>query len=367
MASTARGRRVLELLTNPAKLLTTILLCNTFVNVAASSIAAGITTRLIPGALGMGAGVLLMTFLLLVIGEISPKTIARSRNREWAEISAPVMFFLLRFFAGASALLKYPADILDKIMPGRDRSGIYRETELNILMEMAREEGFISGEVDIASAILELDERTCVSAMVPRKELVFFMSDWSMSEMYEKALQTNHTAYPYVEAETGRMSGVVDVRDLLGMNRLVVREVPFFPESARLSSVLDIIRTAGGGIGAVVDEYGDWTGIVSVSDILARAIFAGTPSQCLPEGVTRRGKDFIIPANISVDMLASILKSEEIVSEFAESCGGFLQEITGRLPDKDEEIEYAGYVFRVLEVNGHALKKILVIPPAEEE
>ena len=363
MASTIRGRRVLELLGNPAKLLTTILLCNTFVNVAASSIAAGITARLIPGPLGMGAGVLLMTFILLVIGEISPKTIARSRNRQWAETSAPVMVFIMGVFSGASSLLKYPADILDGIMPGRDRRGVYRDTELNILMEMAREEGFIGGEADIAAAILELDERTCVSAMVPREEVVFFMSDWSFSAMCDKARETGHTAFPHVDAATGRMTGVLDVRDLLGRGEVTLRQVPFFPESARLNSVLEKLRAVGGGIGAVVDEYGDWTGIISVSDILERAVFAGTPSQSLPLGVTRRGKAFIVPANISVDVLASVLNSERVVSEYAESCGGLLQELTGRLPEKDEEIVYADHVFRVLEVSGKALKKILVITP----
>ena len=366
MASTGKGRRVLELLENPAKLLTTILLCNTFVNVAASSIAAGITARIFPGALGMGAGVLLMTFILLVIGEISPKTIARSRNRQWAEASAPVMSFILRSFSPVSSMLKYPADVLDRIIPGEDRKGHYRDTELNILMEMAREEGFIAGEADIASAILELDQRACVSAMVPREEVIFFMSGWSLPLMTEKAFETGHTAYPYVDSSTGRMTGVLNVRDLLGRGELIIREVPFFPESARLNSVLEKLRAVGGGIGAVVDEYGDWTGIISVSDILERAIFAGTPSLSLPEGVTRRGKDLIVPANMSVEVLASILNSETVVADYAESCGGLLQEVTGRLPGEGEEIQYAGHLFRVLEVSGNSIRKILVMAPESE-
>lgn len=361
MSSSPKGRKVLKLLSNPARLLTTILLCNTFVNVAASSVAAGITAVLFPGPLGMGAGVFLMTFVLLVAGEISPKTIARAKNREWAEASAPVMGLFLRFFSGAATMLKYPADMLDRLVPGRDPGGAYRETELNILMEMAREEGFISGEADIASAILELDDRTCVSAMIPREEVVFFLSDWNCSRMVSKATETNHTAYPYVNAETGGMTGVVDVRDLLGNSELKVRQVPFFPESARLSSVMDTLRCSGAAIGSVVDEYGDWTGIVSVSDILSRAIFAGKPALSLPEGVTRKGRNLIIPANLPVDTLGSLLGSEKIVSRYAESCGGLLQEITGRLPVRNEEIEYAGYTFRVIETSGNSIRKILVM------
>ena len=67
-----------------------------------------------------------------------------------------------------------------------------------------------------------------------------------------------------------------------------------------------------------------------------------------------------------MDVLASILDSDEIVSEYAESCGGLLQEITGRLPAENEEIQFAGHVFRVLEVSGKAMKKILVITPEKK-
>ena len=366
MASTGRGRRVLKLLENPGGLLTTILLCNTFVNVAASSIAAGITASLFPGPLGMTAGVLAMTFLLLVLGEISPKTIARTRNRRWAETAAPLMIFLVRFFSRGSTLLKYPAEVLDRIVPGRDRTGTYRDAELNILMEMAREEGFIGGEADIASAILELEERSCSSAMVPREQVVFFMEDWSPGRMEEEALSTGHTAYPVVNPETGRMTGVVDVRDLLGRGELRLRDVLYFPETARLNRVLEKLRSSGGGISAVVDEYGDWSGIVSVSDILERAIFAGTPSLSLPEGVSRRGDSLVVPGDLPVDVLASLLEADYLQSEYAESCGGFLQEITGRLPEKGEVVVYLDISFKVLETRGKAVSLVLVTPGVEQ-
>ncbi len=362
MASTGRGRRVLKLLENPGSLLTTILLCNTFVNVAASSIAAGITAALLPGPLGMTVGVLAMTFLLLVIGEISPKRMARSRNRRWAEAAAPLMVILVKVFSRGSAFLRYPAEFLDRIVPGRDRDGIYREAELNILMEMAREEGFIGGEADIASAILELGERNCASAMVPREQVVFFMEDWSPERMEEEAISTGHTAYPVVNPETGRMTGVVDVRDLLGRGEFKLKDVLFFPETARLNRVLEKLRATGGGISAVVDEYGDWSGIVSVTDILERAIFAGTPSLSLPEGVSRKGDSLVIPGDLPVDVLASLLELDHFQSEYAESCGGLLQELTGKLPVEGEEIIHQKVSFKVLKTKGKAVSLILVTP-----
>ncbi|PIE52410.1 hypothetical protein CSA37_06385 [Candidatus Fermentibacteria bacterium] len=360
MAATSGGRRALALLKNPGRLLTSILLGNTFVNVAASSVAAGIVAELIPGPLGMGAGVLVMTFLLLVLGEISPKSIARRRNRAWIEASAPVMTVMLKVFGPAADLLKYPAEVADRFVPGRNDPDNYRERELNILMEIARDEGFLGGEADMASAILELDQRACATAMIPREKVVSFTSDLSISEMTEKAFQSKHSAYPLVDKDNGMMSGVVDMRDLLGAGEFRVREVPFFPESARLSTVLDGLRKAGGGIGAVVDEYGDWSGVITVSDVLSRALFAGMPGSPLPEGVSRSDGGFTVPAWLSLDLLSVLLEDQKLTAKYAESCGGLLQEVTGKLPVQGDEITYMGYQFRVIEMNGRTPSRILV-------
>lgn len=366
MASTTRGRRALALLKDQGRLLTSILLGNTFVNVAAASVAAGIAAELMPGALGMGLGVLVMTFLLLVLGEISPKSIARRRNRLWIERSAPVMGFVLKVFTPAADLLKYPAEAVDRFIPGRNSSESFRERELNILMEMARDEGFLGGEADMASAILDLNQRTCISAMVPRESVAFFMSDWDTERMITEAGKTVHTAYPLVDSQNGRMTGVVDVRDLLGADESVLRTVPFFPESARLNIVLKGLRETGGGIGAVVDEYGDWTGIISVTDILDRAVFAGIPGNPLPEGVSRSEDGFVVPGSLPLDLLSTLFDDVELQAKYAESCGGFLQEITGRLPAQGETVIHAGFDFRVLEATGNSVKRILISPVEEK-
>jgi len=360
MSGTQGGRRALLLLEDPGQLLTSLLLGNTFVNVAASSVAAAITTEIIPGTLGIGVGVLVMTFLLLVIGEISPKTFARRRNREWIEATSPVVGLMLRVMSPAAKLLTYPATVADRLLPGREGPDNYKETELYLLMEMARDEGILGGEAATAMAILELDERHCVSAMVPRERVVYFPSDWSAERMTAEAAQTVHTAYPYVDSTTGRMTGVVDVRDLLGTGEFKLRTVPFFPETARLRRVLSDLRATETSMGAVVDEYGDWTGIISVADVLSRAVFSGSPGAPLPEGVTRSGRGFIISADLPVDVLSGLLDSEKLTSRYAESCGGLLQEITGRLPGEKETIHYSGFTFRILEARGTTLLKIFV-------
>lgn len=359
MSSSPRGRRALKLLADPGVLLTSILLGNTFVNVAASSLAAGIISSLIHGALGLVAGVFIMTFLLLVLGEITPKTLARNKNREWLEFSLPVLTIMLRLFSPMARFLKYPADAANKIIPGKDNQDDYRSSELNVLMQMAKADGLLGDEVSTAKAILDLDERYCISAMVPREKACFFMSDSTIDEMKAKAFANTHTAYPYIQVETGLMTGVVNVKDLLGRNHFTVRDVPFFPESARLSKVLIELYKSNSGIGGVVDEYGDWTGIISIEDILHRAVFAVSAKNRLPESVSRFGKGFLIPAELSIDLLNELL-GFKIESKYAESCGGLLQEITGKLPKIHDVIVLGEASFQVKKVKGNTITTIYV-------
>ncbi len=359
MSSSPKGRRALKLLADPGVLLTSILLGNTFVNVAASSLAAGITSTLIKGPLGLIAGVFIMTFLLLVLGEITPKTLARNKNRQWLEFSVPFLYFMLRLFSPVARFLKYPADVANKIIPGKDNSDGYRSSELNVLMQMAKADGLLGDEVATAKAILDLDERYCISAMVPREKACFFMSDLTIDEMKAIAFANTHTVYPYIQVETGLMTGVVNIKDLLGRNHFTVRNVPFFPESARLSRVLIELYKSNSGIGSVVDEYGDWTGIISIEDILHRAVFAVSPKNRLPESVSRSGDGFLIPADLPIDSLNELL-GLEVKSKYAESCGGLLQEITGELPQLYDVVLAERVSFKVMDVKRNTITTIYV-------
>lgn len=360
MSATTRGRRALKLLADPGRLLTSILLGNTFVNVAASSFAAGITADLIPGALGISVGVIVMTFLLLVLGEITPKTLARRKNREWIEASSGVVEFMVHLFSPLAKVLTGPASFADKFIPGGEEGDCYLPSELYTLMELARNEGILGGEADTAAAILELDERHCVSAMVPREKVLSCISDWSLDTVRVEVEKSFHTLYPCIDSATGLMTGVIDVKDVLGTGKLIIHKVPFFPESARLSRVLSELRGFSSGMGAVVDEYGDWTGIITVADILERAVFAGFTGAPLPEDVNRSGDGFLIPASLAVDVLASLFHTEALSSRYAESCGGLLQEVTGRLPGTNEIVEYSGFTFKVISSHGNSMDRLYV-------
>jgi CBS domain containing-hemolysin-like protein len=324
---------------------------NTLVNVAAGAISASIAREILPGALGFGLGVLVMTFLLLVIGEITPKTFARYNNEKWVVLAAPVL-----------APITFLAAPLARVLEGvslktESRSHLNRD-EIIALVEMARGDGVVGEEALVAGSLLSLGDRRCQSVMVPRREATVMRKEWSLATMQNEARANPYMKYPLVEGPGEEVKGMIHVRDLLGAGELLVRDALFFPETAPLDETLRELLANRGTLGVVVDEYGDWSGIVTESDVLAKAVFGSTGAQ-LPAGVTRRRDGFLVPAGLSLASLGRMV-GETPESRWAESCGGLVEEISGRIPATGECFRNGNLEFRIESSSGRRVNHILV-------
>lgn len=339
------------MLSNPGRLLSAILMGNTLVNVAAAAVSAQVARGLMPGALGTGLGILVMTFLILVIGEITPKTLARYNNERWAVLSAPFISPLTR---GAVLLTR----ILDRLSLKAETGRHLNRGEIITLVEMARDDGVVGEEALVAGAVLSLGDRQCQSVMVPRREVVVMRTEWSLARMQAEARSNPFMKYPLVRGPGEEILGMTHIRDLLGIEKLVVRSVDFFPETASLDHALREIRKSGNGLGVVVDEYGDWSGILTENDILVRGVFDSASSR-MPAGVKRRRDGFLVPAGLSLESLGRIL-GETPVSRWAESCGGFVEELSGRIPGPGESYRSGNLEFRVESATGSRINHIFV-------
>ncbi len=339
------------MLSKPGRLLSAILMGNTLVNVAAGALSAEVTRTLIPGALGFGLGVLVMTFILLVLGEITPKTFARYNNEKWAVLAAPFISPVTRITAPLTRLLERMSI---KAETGRHLS----RNEIITLVELARGDGVVGEEALVAGAVLSLGDRQCQSVMVPRREVAVMRMEWSLDRMQFEARSNPFMKYPLVEGPGEEILGMSHIRDLLGIEKLVIRSVEFFPETASLDHALREIRKSGNGLGVVVDEYGDWSGILTENDILARGVFDSAGSM-MPAGVRRRRDGFLVPAGLSLESLSRIV-GETPVSRWAESCGGFVEELSGRIPGPGESFTSGNLEFRVESATGSRINHILV-------
>jgi putative hemolysin len=357
-----QGVRVLRLLGKPAKLLSTVLFGNTLVNVAASAVATVIAADLVPGSLGLGLAVVVMTFLLLVFGEISPKTFAVANAESWARRTSGIMEVLTRITTPVSATLSWMGRLAARLTSTTDTCDHLSRSEILSLMELGQSEGVLGVEANVTVAFLSLNEKQCDQAMVPRSSAVCLRRDWDRERMTREIRSTGFTRFPLIEGAGENVLGYIDAREfLIGSGELLVHDIEGFPETAPLGGVLEQLRKSGSGIGAVFDEYGDWTGIITTEDILETVVYQKLEDGSgLPSGVHRRNGGFEVPASIRLDSL-SVLLERDVSAKYAETAGGLIEEVTGRIPVSGEKLEVCGCWFTVLEARGPRLIRLSVL------
>lgn len=365
LGRTESGRRVLHLLSSPEKLLSVILFGNTVVNITASAIAASIAAGMFPenSGLSLALAVGSMTFLLLVFGEISPKTLAVSRAEKWASRSSTVLLIFMKLCTPiASTLSRFSKFVSGKIGINSPGSRLSRE-EIIALVELGQSEGLLGSEGGATLNLLTLNESQCTDVMKPRSEVAVLRMGWGEERFSEVMRNNRFTRFPVLDGPMEKVIGYVDSREYFiagDREPLLLHDLPSFPENAPLEIVLKGLRESDEEAGAVFDEYGDWTGIVTVHDILDYFLFSSAaPPGTLPSGVSVKDGWLLIPAALKLSTLSE-LSGRKFEARYAETCGGLLQEITGRIPEEHEEIDISGYIFRITSREGPRLDRIEV-------
>lgn len=365
LRKTESGRRVHYLLSRPERLLSAILFGNTVVNITASAIATTIATGFFPesGALSLALAVGVMTFLLLVFGEISPKTLAVTHAERWASLSSRILITFMKAVtpvaSAISGFSSYTASRIGVKMPG---SRLSRE-EIIALVELGKSEGLLGSAGGATLNLLTLNESTCTDVMKPRSEVAVLRTGWSRERFENVISRAGYTRFPVLDGPMEKVAGYIDSREYMlskDDDALSLQPLPSFPENAPLETVLKGLRDMDEEAGAVFDEYGDWAGIVTVHDILDYFLFSSALHPgTLPSGVRIREGWLEIPAAMKLSMFSE-LTGKDLESRYAETCGGLLQEITGRIPDEGEEIGLSGFVFRVTSRDGPRLERLSV-------
>jgi putative hemolysin len=345
-------------------LLSSLLLGNTLVNVAASSVAVMLLTDLmpVPEGLGLGISVVGMTFILLVFGEISPKVISAAHSQSIALRVAPFVKLFVVATAPVSALLARISGIAVRISGARHDQKPLSEDEIVSLLELGHKEGVLGSEALVTVALLTLGGRQCREAMIPRSGVAVARAGWTRERIIGVLSSSRFTRFPFL-GPRDRVLGFLDARDVLTFPAelpLPVYWMASFPENASLEDVLSELRSGRAPMGAVFDEYGDWAGIVTVEDILDCAVFHSIgSSKDLPDGVHRRGRGFLVTGDLKVDALSRLL-DVPLTPHYAETCAGLLEELTGRIPSSGEVVRSAGLVLTVVSSAGPRIEQILV-------
>lgn len=371
------GRRVRALIDRSAELLAALLIGNLLVNIAASVVTTGICLRFF-GTEGLAVAIPGATLALLLIGEITPKLLAlRARVGVALFVQGPLSVWML-VVRPVQTLIGPPLRWLVHALPF-ERTGTSALTvqELQTACDLAVEEGAL-GEMEgrFLARLLGLRSLAVREIMTPRPDVVTLEAEWDRERILAEARSAGYNRYPVVVPERDMPVGLFHLKDLLRAHAAVrplrddLRALIFVPESKDAASLLTEMRTGGIHLAAVVDEHGDFTGIVTLADCL-RALIGpvGDVGAAGADVIQIGAHRWVLSGGVDLRGLREGVGLDLPPSRNYVTLAGYLMARLGRIPVPGDRVSHDGWRLTVLEMSGHRVARVLAAgaPPAPEE
>lgn len=372
-------RLILEMKKDSHTLLTTVLIGNNLVNICASAIATSVAIGFFHSN-GVGIAIGIMTFLILVFGEIFPKSIATHNNIFVARLVIFPLYWLSKIFFPLIVLLNFIPKILGKF----EKSQGMTEDELITMVEVVEKVGEIKEEEkEYITNIFEFDDTRCSEIMTPRADM--FVYDVSDELDIEAILKTGFSRIPVIEDSIDNIIGILHVKDLFDefhhrcLNNVTgpldIRQImkkPFFiPESKKLDSLLHEFKKIKNHIGIVVDEHGGVSGLVTLEDVVEEIIgdISDETDQSSPDIVNLKGNKWLVNGKTDIYTFNKEIPLMIPESESYDTFSGYILEKIGRIPKVGETIGIDSYQATVKEKDGNRIKTFVVekIPEPNEK
>ncbi|OFZ67214.1 MAG: hypothetical protein A2328_04390, partial [Bdellovibrionales bacterium RIFOXYB2_FULL_36_6] len=361
------GRLILRMKEDSHRLLTTILIGNNLVNIGASSIATSLAiSQFESNAVGIATGI--MTLLILVFGEIFPKSFANHNNIFIARIVIYPLFWLSKVFFPLIYILNVIPMLHGKTDP---RHGAVTEDELMTMVEVVEEEGEINeAEKQFITKIFEFDDTSCSEIMTPRADM--FVIDISETVDISKILKTGFSRIPVIEDSIDNVIGILHVKDLFSSFqkactsnletpldiKQILKKPYFIPESKKLDSLLQDFKRNKNHLAVVVDEHGGVAGIVSLEDVLEEIVgeIIDETDRMTPDIIRLKDNKWLITGRINIYDLNEEIDIGIPESNTYDTFSGFFLEQIGRIPQSGESIIIDKWTATVKDMDGNRIQ-----------
>lgn len=371
-----RAIRVFRLLEKKDTLINTLLVANDIVNILLSAILTAIALKIF-GSRGVGIATFVATILLLIFGEITPKTLS-TRNPDNIAYSlslfVSVVVKILRPFV---AIFTFVSRVVLKIMRiNVEKEKVsYTEEDIKSFIDASGEEGVIeNGEKNMMNQVFKFTDLTAQEIMVPRLDIVAFPETVSISEILETAKKTRYSYFPIYKTTIDDITGVLYLKDLLKYRnfasensaetfsvKAIMRPPLFVPGTNKMSSVQELLRENNQSFAIVIDEYSGTDGILTKENIYFQ-IF-GDKTNLKPFRSKEILNNFVDGNTLLTDVEATL--NIKLPSEINETIGGYITEKLGRLANENDKITESGYTFTVETVQNRRIEKIKITEEAK--
>ncbi len=355
------------LINDTQEALTVCLIANNVVNISASALASSVVLGLF-GQKGLVYVVPVMTVLIVIFGEILPKSAAMVYSENVLIFSAPilrVLAFLITPVAWAMKKCVKGIGFLLHMDLGTQQVFVTRD-EIEQVVKIGEESGALeANERRMIDGIIDFDETRVHEIMIPRTDMIALEAGDSLSEAVRLFIEEGHSRIPVYEERPDNIIGILYVKDTLKNLldgdlscevRTLLRKPIFVPETIKTAEVLEAMRHEHIHIAIIVDEYGGVAGIVTMEDILEQIVgeIQDEYDEETPELQKAEDNTYIVQGSISLEDLSEALGTE-FTSDDAETLGGLVLTLSGGFPEEGETFEYGGWRIEVTEIEEHRI------------
>jgi putative hemolysin len=279
------AKAVSELVSQPSRLLSAILIGNNLVNTGAAIVGGIIAERVVTGGLGALAAALTVTALLVVFGEVSPKTVALNHSYRLSTIYVLPMSIWARLMRPVSILLDLLSRFIVRLFGGSEAGGVsISEAELRMMIGISSEAGAVEAEeAELLHRVFAFGDRHVHEVMVPRTEAVMIERSASIAGFYATYLRSPHSRFPIFDESPDKVVGILGIKDVLSAISSgevtavspiepLMRSSLFVPETKLIGELFREMQAAGNQMAIAVDEFGGTAGIVTLEQLLEEMV-----------------------------------------------------------------------------------------------
>ncbi|RIW33613.1 HlyC/CorC family transporter [Bacillus salacetis] len=364
------SKKALYIAENFDRALSTILVGNNIVNIAAASISAKLATDLVGGNTGLLISTFVMTLLILIFGEILPKSLAKENAERYALSISAILYLLIKILTPVNFFFIKLKEWVSRIFSKNDSMPSVTEEELKVMLDISEEEGVIDKEErELIHRSMDFDDIMVAEVLTPRIDVKAVEVNQSIDEIKEMFFEERFSRIPVYEDHIDNVIGILSEKEFFThllkygeVNiRELIREPMFVFESAKISTLLSKLQKDKVHMAIVVDEFGGTTGLITLEDILEEIvgeIWDEQDEQFL--SMTKISDNvYTFDSQFQLDEFTELLNLPEPESSY-HTVGGWVVESFEEIPAEGETFEYENVKVTVEEVENRRIRTIKV-------
>ena len=342
-----KAKLALELSEKYDSVISTILIGNNIVNIATASLATVLFTKLL-GSSGVTVSTIVMTILILIFGEISPKSIAKDIPESFAIVSAPLLNAFCIILKPVNNLFCLWKKVISKVFKIQKHSGITEDEILTIAEEAENEGGINPQQLEIIKSAIELNDQEVIEAFTPRVDMVAIKDSCSKEELLNLFIESGFSRIPVYHDNIDNVIGIINEKDLINIvvnNKneeisSIIKPLNVIQPHMKLSQLLKVLQNNKSHMALIADEYGGTMGIITLEDILEELVgeIWDEHDKVVNDIEKIAEYEYIVRGNANIE---KVLEEFDLEEEFeVNSVNGWVMQQFGKIPKVGESFEY---------------------------